>query len=183
MFASLGHKGGRRKLRVADGLLQTKRGVIRNSAGYLPGDLRVSFDETAPHPLCVELDGTTITGGKHDNPEVAKRYPWMVSGDDIVLPDGRGEFLRIWDHGAGVAPDAGSRGARAGDGQTGDYPGTTEGHAIKSHRHVQTYGEAFNNLDGGAADRPRNTNGYTGYRGGNENRGKNLGVSLWMVMG
>jgi len=50
------------------------------------------------------------------------------------LPDLRGRFLRGWDHGAGVDPDAASRTDR-GDGTTGDYVGTREDDAFKSHHH------------------------------------------------
>lgn len=50
------------------------------------------------------------------------------------LPDFRGYFLRGWDNGAGVDPDAASRTDR-GDGTTGDSPGTKQAGGIPSHTH------------------------------------------------
>lgn len=50
------------------------------------------------------------------------------------LPDARGKFPRIWDHGAGVDPDAAARTDR-GDETTGDHVGTNQADALKSHSH------------------------------------------------
>lgn len=47
------------------------------------------------------------------------------------LPDARGQFIRIWDNGAGVDPDAASRTDR-GDGTTGDNVGTNQDFAIEN---------------------------------------------------
>lgn len=61
------------------------------------------------------------------------------SGDGSTtfnLPDYRGRFLRGWDHGAGVDPDAASRTDR-GDTTTGDYVGTKQTDEFKSHNHDQ----------------------------------------------
>jgi microcystin-dependent protein len=51
------------------------------------------------------------------------------------LPDARGRFVRGWDHGAGLDPDAASRTTR-GDGTTGDNVGTNQANQIKSHSHL-----------------------------------------------
>ena len=101
-----------------------------------PGEITENYD-TAARAGWIGLDGATIVDGALDNPKCAARYPWMVSGDDLILPDRRGMFDRIWDNGAGADPDAGSRTARAGDGQTGDYPGTEQPDGIKAHTHSQ----------------------------------------------
>ncbi len=60
-------------------------------------------------------NGALIPDGAVDFPIVAARYPFMVS-TDLVLPDLRGRFVRGWDHGAGMVPDAAGRLPRAGDG-------------------------------------------------------------------
>ena len=52
------------------------------------------------------------------------------------LPDFRGMFLRGWDHGAGIDPDAASRTAR-GDGTGGDVVGSKQTHSIGTHTHTQ----------------------------------------------
>jgi len=50
------------------------------------------------------------------------------------LPDLRGQFLRGWDHGAGIDLDAASRTDR-GDGALGDNVGTKQTDAFESHGH------------------------------------------------
>lgn len=50
------------------------------------------------------------------------------------LPDYRGQFLRGWDHGAGVDPDAASRTDR-GDTTTGDAVGTQQADQNDAHTH------------------------------------------------
>lgn len=89
------------------------------------GEITENYAETA-HPGWINLDGSTISDGALDNPRCAARYPWMVSGDDLKLTDRRGKFDRVWNDGAGADPDTASRTGRAGDGQTGDYPGTEQ---------------------------------------------------------
>lgn len=50
------------------------------------------------------------------------------------LPDYRGYFLRSWDNGRGIDPEAASRTDR-GDGTSGDNVGTKQNDAFESHRH------------------------------------------------
>ena len=143
------------------------------------GDLLFTFDATPP-TQCVELDGATISGGAATYPKVAARYPWMVSSGNIILPDARGKFLRTWAHGSSNDPDRASRTARAGDGQTGDYPGTNQADEFKSHNHS---GQTFD--ASGSAGHTTGGTGYQtiGYAGGNETRPINLNVCVWMRMG
>ena len=47
------------------------------------------------------------------------------------LPDYRGQFMRGWDHGRGLDPNAGTRTNR-GDGTVGDHVGTQEASSVKS---------------------------------------------------
>ena len=70
-----------------------------------PGDVFQSFDAVPPADS-VELNGATIPDGATDYPMVAARYAFMVVGNDLVLPDLRGRFVRGWDHSAGTDPDA-----------------------------------------------------------------------------
>jgi microcystin-dependent protein len=63
------------------------------------------------------------------------------------LPDARGKFVRIWNHAAGVDPDAAARTDR-GDGTTGDHVGTNQAEALKTHTHtIPSYGVAQNGGD------------------------------------
>ena len=94
------------------------------------------------------------------------------------LPDYRGEFLRGVDGGRAVDPDRASRTDR-GDSTTGDNVGTNQGHEFFSHNHSLgdsggsgaaspgSYGRAFGNW-------------FTGARGGNETRPRNVAVN-WII--
>jgi len=53
------------------------------------------------------------------------------------LPDARGRFLRVWNHGANVDPDSASRTDR-GDGTVGNNVGTNQADEFKSHQHKIT---------------------------------------------
>ena len=110
---------------------------ISGSGGYMGSDVPIgvpfpTLDE-APQANAAELDGSTLVDGEADFPILVARLPWLViSGGHIQLPDFRGIGIRGWDHGAGNDPDAATRTARAGDGQTGDYVGTMQGDAIRN---------------------------------------------------
>lgn len=110
---------------------QFENGIWRLLSTLLDGDMPIgvpfpTLEETV-RDNAVEIDGSLITDGAVDFPIVAELLPWMVvSGGHLQLPDFRGMGIRGWDHGAGVDPDAASRSARAGDGQTGDYVGTVQ---------------------------------------------------------
>ena len=56
-----------------------------------------------------------------------------ADGTHFNLPDPRGRTIRVWDHGAGVDPDAAGRTDR-GDGTTGDHVGTKQADAMQGHR-------------------------------------------------
>ena len=97
------------------------------------------------------------------------------------LPNYSGKFLRVWDNGAGIDPDADTRGDR-GDGTVGDQPGTTQGEEFKEHTH--TYVEGVNtpivtsgdyNREDGQVDGVR-SNPETSSAGGNETRPVNVSV-------
>jgi len=58
-----------------------------------------------------------------------------VNGTSFNIPDFRGAFLRGWDNGAGIDPDAASRTATSFGGATGDNIGTEQADAFESHSH------------------------------------------------
>ena len=99
------------------------------------GEITENYD-TVARPGWIRLDGGTIVNGAVDNPKCAARYPFMVSGNNLVLPDRRGKFDRIWANGSASDPDRASRTARAGDGATGDLPGTEQADENKAHTHA-----------------------------------------------
>jgi microcystin-dependent protein len=97
------------------------------------------------------------------------------SGDGSTtfnLPDYRGRFLRGWDHGAGVDPDAASRTDR-GDGTAGDVVGSKQVDMFKAHVHADGFNLTVGACQGGADVGVR---GSTASTGGNETRPKNINV-------
>ena len=110
------------------------------------------------------------------------------NGDALTtfnLPDMRGRFLRGTDHGLGSDPDAASRVASAGGGNTGDSVGTYQGHQFERHAHgysgafTQDSGVVGGHLQGGSAT-SFTVWGYsnnTSQAGGNETRPVNVSVN------
>jgi hypothetical protein len=104
------------------------------------------------------------------------------SGDGSTtfnLPDYRGYFLRGWNNGAAIDPDAASRTNR-GDGTTGDYVGTKESDQFAAHTH--SINEAFSsNIYGWSTVSGTAAFGISGSvtstsTGGTETRPKNINV-------
>jgi microcystin-dependent protein len=92
------------------------------------------------------------------------------------LPDYRGYFLRGWDHGAGVDPDAGGRTDRA-DGTTGDHVGTVQADGVKAHSHGYVSPAPFGNSGAGSGLPGGSTTAATSdSSGGNETRPINKSV-------
>jgi hypothetical protein len=109
---------------------------------------------------------------------IGTRYGTGDGSTTFNVPDYRGYFLRGWNHGAGVDPDASAR-TNSGDGTSGDHVGTKQDDDYKSHRHKagkgtgthdEMYGSGGLCGDGQAADT------YTDYSGNNETRPKNINV-------
>lgn len=154
--------------------------VFGSAAGVPIGDIRVTLD-AVPDDNCAELDGSTITGGATLFPIIAARYPWMVSGSDIILPDFRGRFLRSWAHGSSNDPNRGTRTARAGDSQTGDYVGTYQDDAYAQHSHnINLYSRSIYTVTGSGGNAattvPTGSELSSENSGGNETRPININV-------
>jgi microcystin-dependent protein len=62
-----------------------------------------------------------------------------ANGSSFNLPDARGRFVRVWNNGAGIDPNAGSRTIPATSGATmsaGDNVGTNQAEDFLSHSHI-----------------------------------------------
>lgn len=103
------------------------------------------------------------------------------------LPNPRGRFPRVWDHAAGVDPDAASRTSPPGSTITaGDHIGTLQADAFKSHIHTVAFEATGETVGGTVASRQNgldNTTDNTGATGGNETRGINMAVGLIIKLG
>ncbi|MEM7077742.1 MAG: hypothetical protein AAF513_03835 [Pseudomonadota bacterium] len=97
-----------------------------------------------------------------------------------LLPDLRGYFLRAWDNGAPVDPDAGSRTPLGKDPAIkGDMVGTKQEDEIREHRHDIAYAPDALAPSGNTKPITPITQLKTGSTepfGGNETRGKNVAV-------
>lgn len=107
----------------------------------------------------------------------------FIDGTTAPVPFYNGTFLRGWDNGSGIDPDAGSRTNR-GDGVTGDQIGTKQSYMLQSHAHHVTKhsgSSIYNRIyvtnhygPSGQTDDPTHSSG------GNETRPRNTNV-MWMI--
>ena len=117
----------------------------------------------------LERDGSSLLDV--DYPELLAVWGGKLYGNadgtHFYLPDDRGKFERIWDHGAGVDPGAVSRTNR-GDGTIGDNVGTNQDYQLEEHDHTgfDTQGFTASATGGNAVGR----SGNSGLTGGNETR-------------
>ncbi len=128
----------------------------------------------------IECDGRSLDKTQYPELFTALGYKYGGSGDNFKIPDSRGLFLRGWDHGSGIDPDANSRIDR-GDGTAGDRAGTRQAHQIFNHIHNTTWGtHGFGTGSRGSFARGQDLgpldNQQTDSYGGSETRPKNMAV-------
>jgi microcystin-dependent protein len=141
--------------------------------------------ESAPYGR-VELDGSAISRTTY-----ADLYQYGIKSFGVAfgdgdgsttfdLPDLRGRFFRVWDHGAGIDPDAASRTDR-GDTTTGDNVGTKQADDFASHNHDLKWTSDRYSL--GSASGVGSTSSTLGSliidTGGNETRPKNINIAVY----
>ena len=93
------------------------------------------------------------------------------------VPDMRGMFMRVWNHGGTGDPDAASRTNR-GDGTTGDNVGTRQADEFKSHQHTYTAASSTPNGGDGGSSRAIPSAQSTGATGGAETRPVNVYIRV-----
>lgn len=152
---------------------------LTNSGGGLPAELAVSTKYYVVNAAADTFQLSLVKGG----------VPIDFTDDgtgthnfhtQFQLMDDRGLFDRYWDHGAAMDPDRSTRTDR-GDGTTGDYVGTRQGHIYELHDHPGI-GVSRGHYDGGYTHTlsvGTNAASYSNYvpdvqaAGGNETRPKN----------
>ncbi len=92
-------------------------------------------------------------------------YAYGGSGSTFNLPDYRGQFIRGWNNGSGVDPDAASRTNR-GDGTTGDAVGTKQDNQNSAHTHFTTVSDGSINNPSGSPVNASNRISRLGSTGG-----------------
>jgi microcystin-dependent protein len=148
-----------------------------------PGLIMAWLASTPPSGF-LECDGTAVSRTTYAN-------LFLVISDDygagdgtttFNLPDLRGEFLRGWDHGAGVDPGAATRTNR-GDTTTGDNVGTKQAEAYKAHTHglsnIMTTNSGATSF-AYRTDATRAPATATSSSGGAETRPRNINV-MWVI--
>ncbi len=102
---------------------------------------------------------------------------------EFTLPDYRGLFLRGWDHGAGIDPEADSRTDR-GDTLSGDHAGTKQEDEFGTHHHGIYGHKDSSGPVKRMGPRPRSYGDGETYdtndSGGTETRPKNINV-MWCI--
>lgn len=126
----------------------------------------------------LECDGAAVSRTTYARlfAVIADTYGVGDGSTTFNLPDLRGQFVRGWDNGAGVDPDAASRTDR-GDGTTGDNVGTLQDEEFKSHNHAVNLNNASGNASiaqSGASGTDDTDNSQSS--GGNETRPVNIAL-------
>lgn len=152
------------------------------ASGGVPIGSYIFFPGDTPPSGFLECDGSAISRTTYSDlfSVISTEYGVGDGATTFNIPDLRGYFLRGWDHGAGVDPDAATRTDR-GDGTTGDNNGTLQGYDMEQHDHDVDYNNGGFAAGGGAAsylDISGLTRTTTTYptSGGNETRPININV-------
>lgn len=130
--------GSYQPLKLGHGIGYNDDGAVTSTTEGSPvqaaGDIVISLEDTLPASL-LELNGAMLDDGVARYPKIAARYPWMVVGGNIQLPDFQGLVLRHLDPHANRDKGASSRMARAGDGRMGAAVGTYQTDSVGAHSH------------------------------------------------
>jgi len=108
-----------------------------------PGSIMLWPTDTAPTGW-LECAGASLLRAGAYNPlylVIGDAYG-TADGTHFNLPDWSGMFLRSWDHGAGIDPNAATRTVPGAIGATisaGDHVGTEQDHEIEAHKHRLDY--------------------------------------------
>ena len=124
---------------IGDGLTYGADGVMAAVAsgggtGFAAGDIVISLDDPLPSTL-LELNGVIYVNGTTQYPGICARYPWMVIGSSLHLPNFRGAVPRHLDTTSIYDPDTNSRLARAGDQRAGPVVGSYQLDSVGQHDH------------------------------------------------
>ncbi len=147
------------------------------------GEMLIWPASAAPSAEYLTCDGSSVTTAAYPELHAVIGYAYGGSGSNFNLPDMRGMFLRGWDNGAGIDPDAASRTAANTGGATGDNIGSVQDHEFESHLHGVNYTSIVNGgTDGVQAniDTGKVSSGVqvTTEAGGNETRPTNTYVNF-----
>jgi microcystin-dependent protein len=99
----------------------------------------------------------------------------------MKIPDLRGKFIRMVDHGAGNDPNASTRVENNTGGNTGDNVGSYQADEFKSHTHSYIYlNGGVTHGQSGSVHKEDPSSETTGATGGSETRPKNVYVEFYI---
>jgi len=146
------------------------------------GSIMIWPSVTLPDSKWLELAGQSLATASYPNLFTLIGYNYGGSGVSFNLPDTRGIFVRGFNHGFILDPDAATR-LNRGDGTTGDFVGTRQQDELTTHAHL----EQINGYDFDSGGPPgtfvsgtpfqdvvRQSSVSTVATGGNETRPKNI---------
>ena len=158
--------------------------VTARTASNVPAGTIALWPTENPPANWLECNGRAISRANHPRlfAAIGTRYGRGNGRTTFNLPDGRGEFVRGWDHGRRADPDARTRTNR-GDGTTGDNVGTRQGDQLREHDHAYTrngslYPRTRSSVDHARTWMDENHDARTGTAGGSETRGRNIALML-----
>jgi hypothetical protein len=168
---------------TTEGITITGTEGIKNDQGHfvtVPSGAIFMFPTETPPGGYLECNGAPVSRTTYAKlfAVLGTRYG-AVDGLTFNLPDMRGQFVRGWDHGAGVDIDAVDRSPRA-DGVDGDVVGSTQTDEFENHEHTTPL-----YFFDGATPRAKVRASYNAYFqsnaptssvGGNETRPKNINL-------
>ena len=158
-------------------------GLAWERVGGIPSGSVVSMaSETVPTGY-LECNGAAVSRSAYSQlySSIGTRFGAGDASSTFNLPDLRGRFVRGWDHGASIDPDASSR-TNSGDGNTGDKVGTKQDSQNKTHTHAYTdpvignFQGLTHDSNGSAAEFPTTNGGTSGAHGGSEARPININL-------
>lgn len=148
--------------------------------GYVTGDIILFAGDVGDLPSgFLKCDGSALLRDVY--PELF-RYMGVTYGfntaTDFKLPNYDGTFLRGWDHGAGIDPDASSRTQYPAGSPIGDNVGSYQNYELEKHNHIIYATKGFVGA-GGVLYRSSEGQAYAYagvvyYTGGNETRPDNV---------
>jgi microcystin-dependent protein len=156
------------------------------NAGKAVGEIFAYSGTTCPSGS-TEADGSAVSRTTYSALFAVIAETWG-DGDNSTtfeVPDLRGRFMRGWDHGSTRDPDAASRSADNGGGNSGDNVGSWQDHEFESHTHSEEGTSGSFNFGNGAGDSDvqNPTTNSTGSSGGNETRPENSYVLFCVYTG
>lgn len=151
-------------------------------AATIPAGTIVPYGGSSVPDGWLPCDGTELDSTKPEYAElfaaIGVAHGGSATSGMFNLPDLRGRFLRGWDNGAGVDPDAATRVAAAAGANEGDAVGSVQGDMVGAHNHAALQQSPVNfyagNLGSGFS---QIVPGLTGSTGGSETRPTNVAVS------